>query len=114
MYVVHDKGAEQLVEFKPQAIGIQQEVRAPLIPGMDDASELEAHVSEFDAARVSAQAAEAGLAALNGQKGATHDSLILGAAIMLWGLKKAGSFEAGAEVARKAIDSGAAKARFFA
>jgi len=114
MYIVHDKGAEQLVEFKPQAIGIQQEVRAPLIPGMDEASELESHVETFDAARVSAQAAEAGLAALNGQKGATYDSLILSAAIMLWGLKKAGSFEAGAEMARKAIDSGAAKERFTA
>ena len=114
MYVVHDKGAEQLVEFKPQAIGIEQDVRAPLIPGMDDASELESHVEAFDAARVSAQAAEAGLAALNGQTGATHDSLVLGAAIMLWGLKKADSFSAGADMARKAIDSGAAKARFLA
>ena len=114
MYVVHDKGAEQLVEFKPQDIGIEQEVRAPLIPGMGDASELEEHVAEFDANRVSAQAAEAGLAALNGQSGATYDSLVLGAAVMLWGLKKAGSFAAGAEMARKAIDSGAAKAKFLA
>lgn len=114
MYVVHDKGAEQLVEFKPQAIGIEQEVRAPLIPGMSDASELEEHVAEFDVSKVSAQAAEVGLAALNGQKGTTYDSLVLGAGIMLWGLKKAGSFAAGADMARKAIDSGAVKARFLA
>ncbi len=113
MFVVHGKGEEQAVEFKPQDIGIEQEVRAPLIPGMDDASELESHVETFDAVKVSAQAAEAGLAALDGQKGATYDSLVLGAAIMLWGLKKADSFAAGAEMARKALDSGAAKARFL-
>jgi anthranilate phosphoribosyltransferase len=71
-------------------------------------------VEAFDAARVSAQAAEAGLAALSGQKGATYDSLVLGAAIMLWGLKKAESFAASAEMARKAIDSGEARARFLA
>lgn len=114
MFVVHDKGTEQLVEFRPQDIGIEQDVRAPLIPGMNEASELEEHVEAFDADKVSAQAAEAGMAALNGQKGATYDSLVLGAAIMLWGLKKAGSFTESAELARKVIDSGAAKARFLA
>lgn len=114
MFVVHEKGAEQLVEIKPKELGIEQEVRAPLIPGMDEASELEAHVEVFDAARVSVQAAEAGLAALNGQKGATYDSLVLGAAIMLHGLRKAGSLAAGADMARKALDSGAAKAKFLA
>lgn len=113
MFVVHNKGEEQLVEFKPQDLGIEQEVRAPLIPGMGDASELEQHKTELDAARVSVQAAEAGLAALNGQQGATYDSLVLGAAIMLFGLKKADSLAAGAEMARKALDSGAAKARFL-
>ena len=112
MFVVHDKGEEQLVEFKPQDLGIQQDVRAPLIPGMGEASELEEHQTEFNAARVSQQAAEAGLAALNGQKGASYDSLVLGAAIMLYGLKKVDSIAAGAEMARKAIDSGEAKARF--
>jgi anthranilate phosphoribosyltransferase len=114
MFVVHDKGEEQLVEFKPQDIGIQQEVRAPLIPGQGDASELESDVEAFDPARVSSQAAEAGFAALNGQKGASYDSLVLGAAIMLWGLKKADSFAEGANMARKALDSGAVKARFVA
>jgi anthranilate phosphoribosyltransferase len=113
MFVVHDKGAEQLVEIKPKALGIEQEVRAPLIPGMGDASELESHAETFDAARVSAQAAEAGLAALNGQKGATYDSLVLGAAIMLHGLKKVDSIAAGADMARKALDLGAAKAVFL-
>ncbi len=114
MFVVHERGAEQQVEISPKAIGIEQEVRAPLIPGMDEASELEAHVEAFDATKVSVQAAGAGLAALNGQKGATYDSLVLGAAIMLHGLMKAGSMAAGADMARKALDSGAAKARFFA
>ncbi len=114
MFVVHDKGEEQLVEIKPRELGIEQEVRAPLIPGMDDASELESHVEAFDAAKVSVQAAEAGLAALGGQKGAGYDSLVLGAAIMLHGLKKAGSFAAAAEMAKKALDGGAAKAKFLA
>lgn len=114
MFVVHDRGAEQQVEISPKALGIEQEVRAPLIPGMDEASELEAHVEAFDAARVSAQAAEAGMAALSGQQGAAYDSLVLGTAIMLHGLKKADSMAAGADMARKALDSGAAKERFFA
>lgn len=114
MYVVHDRGGEQLVELRPRTIGIQQDVRAPLIPGMSEASELEEHVDEFDVNKVCAQAAEAGMAALNGQRGATYDSLVLGAAIMLWGLKKAGSFAEGGDMARKAIDSGAARARFLA
>ena len=114
MFLVHNKGEEQLVEFKPQDIGIQQEVRAPLIPGQGDAGELESNVDVFDAAKVSAQAAEAGLGALNGRKGATYDSLVLGAALMLWGLKKADSFAAGAEMAKQALNSGAAKARLMA
>lgn len=115
MFVVHDKSSEeQQIEIKPQEIGIQQEVRAPLIPGMDEASELEQHQNEFDAVRVSQQAAQAGLAALDGEKGASYDSLVLGAAIMLYGLKKADSVAEGADMARKAIDSGAAKAKFFA
>lgn len=112
MFIVHNKGEEQLVEFKPQDVGIEQDVRAPLIPGMGEASELEEHQTEFDANRVSQQAAEAGLAALSGQKGATYDSLILGAAIMLFGLRKAASLAGAADMARKAIDSGAARARF--
>lgn len=114
MYVVHDKGEERLVEIRPTDIGIEQEVRAPLIPGMEEGSELESHIEAFDAAKVSSHAAEAGLAALNGRKGATYDSLVLGAAIMLHGLNKADSFAAGADMARKALDSGAAKARFAA
>jgi anthranilate phosphoribosyltransferase len=114
MFVVHNKGEETLVEFKPQDIGIEQDIRAPLIPGQGDASELESHIEAFDTGKVSAQAAEAGLAALEGQKGATYDSLVLGAAIMLWGLKKADSFAAGADMAKKALDSGAAKERFTA
>lgn len=114
MVVVHGRGEEQSFEFIPQDIGIQQVVRAPLIPGMDEASESEEQQSVFDVAGVSAKAAEAGLAALGGQQGVTYDSLILGAAIMLWGLKKADSFAAGAAMAKKAIDSGAAKSRFMA
>lgn len=114
MFVVHDRGEEQQVEFKPQDIGIEQEVRAPLIPGMGEASELEVQQVVFDALKVSEQAAEAGMAALNGHKGPTYDSLVLGAAIMLHGLKKADSIAIGADMARKSLDSGAAKARFLA
>ena len=43
----------------------------------------------------------------------SHAVLLLGAAIMLFGLKKAGSLAAGAEMAKTAIDSGVAKARFL-
>jgi anthranilate phosphoribosyltransferase len=111
MFAYHDKGEETQWDFNPAQAGISQDVRAPLLPGHTEGAELDEDKLGFDALAMSKAAAEAGLAALNGEKGATYDALVLGAGVALWGLGKAGSLAVGADMARKAIDSGDAKAR---
>jgi anthranilate phosphoribosyltransferase len=56
-------------------------------------------------------AAQAGLAALRGEKGATYDSLVLAGGLILHHLGKAKSARNGADMARAALDSGNAAAR---
>lgn len=96
--------------MNPEDMGIQQEVRA--IPVPEDMAETavvtDAITGEKDNTGVAAAAAEAGIAALRGTKGATYDALVYGAATVLWHLKKAGSLQAGADMARSVLDSGAA------
>lgn len=101
----HGGGEEASTEFKPAEIGIAQSLRAPRIPGMSDEGESEA---PFDAAAVAKAAAEAGLAALNGEPGPTRDCLVYGAALCLWHLKRHGSLKDAAEAVRSALDGGKA------
>ncbi len=101
----HGGGEEASTEFKPAEIGIAQSLRAPRIPGMSDDGESEA---PFDAAAVAKAAAEAGLAALNGEPGPTRDCLVYGAALCLWHLKHHGSLKDAAEAVRGALDGGKA------
>jgi anthranilate phosphoribosyltransferase len=56
-------------------------------------------------------AARAGMAALRGEKGATYDSLLLTASLILHHLGKAASFKAAGDAVRAVLDSGAAAAR---
>jgi anthranilate phosphoribosyltransferase len=56
-------------------------------------------------------AAHAGLAALEGQKGPTYDSLVFAGAIILWHLGREGSLRAAADRVRAALDSGKAANR---
>jgi anthranilate phosphoribosyltransferase len=56
-------------------------------------------------------AAEAGMAALCGNKGASYDSLVLGAALILHHLGRAKSLNEAADMARAALDSGKAAKR---
>jgi anthranilate phosphoribosyltransferase len=95
----HDRGEEQPVDFAPGDLGIDQPVRAPEIP------------PELGTEAVAKAAAEAGIAALAGASGATRESLVLGAALCLWHLKRHDSLEAAARAARAVLDSGAASAR---
>ncbi|MCB1878253.1 MAG: anthranilate phosphoribosyltransferase [Chromatiales bacterium] len=110
LFFYHDGGMEDSVEMNPEDMGIQQEVRA--IPVPEDMAETavvtDAITGEKDNTGVAAAAAEAGIAALRGTKGATYDALVYGAATVLWHLKKAGSLQAGADMARSVLDSGAA------
>ncbi|HET9734438.1 MAG TPA: hypothetical protein VFP62_04145 [Burkholderiales bacterium] len=106
----HGGGEETSTEFKPAELGIEQAVRAPRIPGATAAKAGDEGQGEapFDAAAVAKAAAEAGMAALAGQQGATRDCLIYGAALCLWHLGRHGSLQEAAAAARAALDGGQA------
>ncbi len=107
-----DGGEEQATEFKPAELGIDQSVRAPRIPGAaaNDSTEGDHAGAVFDNAAVAKAAAEAGMAALAGQPGATRDSLAYGAALCLWHLGRHGSLKSAADAVRDALDQGKALA----
>ncbi|MEW6354163.1 MAG: anthranilate phosphoribosyltransferase [Pseudomonadota bacterium] len=67
-----------------------------------------------DVAQLAQDAARAGLAALDGAAGPLRDSLVLTAAAVLQHLGRAPSLHEAAALARRAIDSGAARQRFQA
>jgi anthranilate phosphoribosyltransferase len=85
-------------------------VRAPRIPGAaaNGAAEDDDTGPALDHAAVAKAAAEAGLAALAGEPGATRDSLIYGAALCLWHVGRHGSLKSAAEAARGVLDRGEA------
>src|SRR5204863_86296 len=62
--------------------------------------------------RLAAPAAAAGLAALAGAPGPTRDSLVLAAATILQSFGRFASPGAAADAARRALDTGTARARF--
>jgi anthranilate phosphoribosyltransferase len=115
VFFYHDKGEEQSQEFNPEDIGIKQDVRATPLP--DD---LPPHPSSddvgaaFDAEVAAKMAAEAGLAALGGEKGSTYDALVYTGAIALWHLNKQDNLQDAAAAVRHAIDSGKALQHFNA
>jgi anthranilate phosphoribosyltransferase len=53
-------------------------------------------------------AAQAGMAALEGQRGPTYDSLVFSGALILWHLGREQTLQAAADRIRAALDSGAA------
>jgi anthranilate phosphoribosyltransferase len=103
------------VEFDidPVALGISQSVRAVALPDDLPKSEREGdEVAIMVDVQATAQAsAEAGLAALAGNQGATYDTLALVAAMVLNHLGRARTLAEGADMARAALDSGRALAR---
>jgi anthranilate phosphoribosyltransferase len=104
----HGDGADIETDFRPAELGIEQTVRAPRIPGTAEAGADDADDTEFDAAAVARLAAEAGLAALGGSPGPTRDSLVYGAALCLWHLKRYDSLADAADAVRAVLDSGRA------
>lgn len=95
----HDRGEERAVEFALAELGLGE-------PGRS----LEAE-DVFDDHIVAATAAEAGRAALAGASSPVRDSLIVGAALVLWHLKHHESLERAAHAVRAVLDSGAAAQR---
>ena len=106
----HGGGEETSTEFKAAELGIEQSVRAPRIPGAPAAEEGDEGQggAPFDAAAVAKSAAEAGMAALAGQPGATRDCLVYGAALCLWHLGRHGTLRDAAAAARAVLDGGQA------
>ncbi len=104
-FYYHDRGEDTSADFKPAELGIDQSERAPRIPGARDEDQGEA---PLDTAAVAKAAAEAGMAALAGQRGATRDCLVYGAALCLWHLGRHASLRSAAEAVRGALDRGEA------
>ena len=116
LFYFHERGVEQSIELDPTRLGIEQATRAvPLpkdLPGT--ATQGDDIATEFDADVAAAQAAEIGLAALQGKAGPARDSLVYSAAICLHHLGKAGDLRTAADMVRKVLDSGKALAHFQA
>ncbi|MGQ9660437.1 MAG: anthranilate phosphoribosyltransferase [Thermochromatium sp.] len=104
---------EQSFEIDPTSLGIEQTVRAvPLpetLPQTSRPGDEIAIMVDVDA--TARAAAEAGLAALDGAKGPTYDSLVYAGALILWHLGRARSLEVAADRIRDVLDSGRATRR---
>ncbi len=106
----HDKGEEKEIDIKPEALGIRQELRAvPLpehLPGYR--KKTDGVATGVDSNAIAAEAAGAGIEALKGQTGPTFDSLVYGAALVLWHLKRSPTLSEAADQVRKVLNSGKA------
>lgn len=108
----HDKGLETEEAIDPLALGIRQEVRAVPLPGSVAGKEGEDEiVAAIDIHATANAAAEAGMLALKGTKGAFYDSLVLSGAIVLHHVGKAASLADAAAQIRAVLDSGRAAKR---
>lgn len=108
----HDKGPEREVAIDPVTLGIRQEVRAVPLPGSVSTAEGEDEiVAAIDIHATARAAAEAGMFALKGTKGAFYDSLVLSGAIILLHIGKADSLADAAAKIRAVLDSGRAANR---
>jgi anthranilate phosphoribosyltransferase len=108
----HDLGEEIGHDIAPGDIGIQQDARCVPIPeDVPQTAKGEGAVTVTDIPVGARKAADLGMAALQGEKGATYDSLVYSGAIILQHLGRAGSLAEGAEALRAILDSGKAAAR---
>jgi anthranilate phosphoribosyltransferase len=115
VFYYHDKAEEQSQDFDPADIGIQQALRAtPLPDELPPAPESEDVSASFDADAVAKMAADAGLAAMNGEQGSTYDALVYSGAIALWHLKKYETIQHAAGKIREVLNNGSALKHFNA
>jgi len=111
-FAYHNMGPESEVAIDPTTLGIQQEVRAVPLPGSVAKAEGEDEiVATIDVQATARAAAEAGILALKGNKGAFYDSLLLSGAIVLHHVGKAVSLTDAAKQIRAVLDSGRAAKR---
>ena len=114
VWAYHDGGDEQETDISPEAVGIEQTVRAvPLPEGIagyrrksDDTG------GEVDGLAIARAAAQAGLDALDGAPGPARDSLVYAAALVLRHTGTIQGLDEGAALVRAALDDGLARAHF--
>ena len=109
----HDRGPEQVREFDPADIGIEQPVRAtplpedlPARPAGDDVG------ADFDVMAAARLAADAGIAALAGSRGSSYDALVYSGALALWHLQKYDNLADAANRIREVLNNGQALEHF--
>jgi len=105
-------GEEYEIDLDPTALGIEQTARSvPLPDDLPKTERADEVVIAVDIKATADAAAKAGMAALRGEKGATYDSLLLTASLILHHVGKAASFKAAGDLVRAALDSGRAAVR---
>lgn len=114
LFYFHGDGELESMSIDPANIGISQLSRAVpipehLSPPTDPSDELAVGTDTHALAQATASA---GMAALAGEAGPAYDSLVYGAALCLYHLKRQPSLPAAADAARHAIISGEPLARF--
>jgi anthranilate phosphoribosyltransferase len=109
----HDRGEEIGVDIHPDMVGITQTLRAVPLP--EDLPRTTRPGDEIaiavDIRDTAIAAAEAGMAALNGQQGATYDSLVYTGALILKHMGKHTNLRDAADEIRATLDSGKAASR---
>jgi len=109
-FVYRDNAAEQLLEFTPTDFGLDDALRAPVVPAEPETANFPTHPDAN--AELARAAALAGVQALQGTPGTVRDNLICAAALCLTHLGRHSSLRAAADAVRHVIDSGAAWQRF--
>jgi anthranilate phosphoribosyltransferase len=110
----HGDSELQSMSIDPASIGISQPSRAVLISEhlSQSADLVDELAAGTDTQALAQAAAKAGAAALAGEHGAAYDSLVYGAALCLFHLKRQPSLQVAADAARRAIESGEPLTRF--
>ena len=112
-YVAYTDGGEEIdYDIDPGMVNIEQVARAVPIPAdVPQTAKGEGAVSLTDVQAGARKAAELGMAALSGQRGATYDSLVYAGALVLTHLGKAKDVTEGSDRIRAVLDSGRAAER---
>ncbi len=108
-----NKGELQEIEIHPSHVNVEQDVRAVPLPELNAAKAAgDETAANMDIDQLASKAAEIGIAALQGERGPAHDSLIYACAIMLTHMGIENNLQTSAEKVKKVIDSGKALAHF--
>lgn len=116
LHYYHGEDELRSMSIDPRSLGINQSTRAVPVPdreapSLDSVDEIAA---DIDTEVLAQAAADGGVAALHGKAGPAYDSLVYGAALCLFHLKREPSLPAAADTVRRVIKAGTPLARFQA